>query len=130
MARDAANSRDSPAEPRTEALPPAPIITDTARMNYYVLFYEAGPDMVERRAPYRAEHLALAQAAADAGELILGGAFDQPADASMLVFRGPNPEVAERFAAADPYVRHGVISQWRVRPWTVVIGQAYTPAST
>ena len=27
---------------------------------------------------------------------------------------------AERFAAEDPYVREGVVTRWRVEPWTVV----------
>ena len=35
-----------------------------------------------------------------------------------------SPDVAKAFAAADPYVRHGVVKQWRVRPWTTVIGTA------
>jgi uncharacterized protein YciI len=29
---------------------------------------------------------------------------------------------AEAFAAADPYVRNGLVTSWRVRPWTVVVG--------
>jgi hypothetical protein len=31
--------------------------------------------------------------------------------------------VVERFAAADPYVVHGLVTAWSVRPWDVVIGQ-------
>ena len=30
--------------------------------------------------------------------------------------------VAESFAAADPYVVNGVVSKWRVREWTTVVG--------
>jgi uncharacterized protein YciI len=89
---------------------------------YYALFYETVDGYVERRAPLRDEHLALARAAHARGELVMGGAFADPADAALLVFQGDGPEVAERFAKADPYVRNGLIRKWRVRPWTVVIG--------
>ncbi len=30
--------------------------------------------------------------------------------------------MAEEFAAADPYVRDGLVTSWRVRAWTVVVG--------
>ena len=93
-------------------------------MNYFALLYDVVPDYVERRAAYRAAHLALAREAASRGELVLGGAFAEPADGALLVFRGADRSVAESFAAADPYVRNGVVTHWRVRPWTVVVGAA------
>ena len=49
--------------------------------------------LLERRGTHRAEHLALAQEA-----------------------------VAERFVAADPYVKNGLVKSWRVREWTTVVG--------
>lgn len=91
-------------------------------MRYFILFYDVVPDYLERRAPLRAEHLALARAAQERGELRLGGAYADPADGAALVFRGPDRSVAERFAAADPYVEHGLVERWHVREWNVVIG--------
>ena len=89
---------------------------------YYILFYKTVENYVERRAPYRAEHLSYAQAAHRRGELILAGALDEPADDAVLVFRGESHEVAEAFARGDTYVRNGLVKAWKVRPWTVVIG--------
>jgi uncharacterized protein YciI len=89
---------------------------------HYLLFYEAGPDYIERRAPHRAAHLKLAQAAVERGELVLGGALAEPADASVLLFKADSPAAAEAFARADPYVTAGVVKTWRVRPWTTVVG--------
>jgi uncharacterized protein YciI len=44
------------------------------------------------------------------------------------LFKGDSPAVAERFAAADPYVKNGLVKSWRVRPWTTVVGaDATTP---
>jgi uncharacterized protein YciI len=89
---------------------------------YYILFYETVENYVERRAPFREEHLAWALAAHERGELVMAGALAEPADGAVLVFRGESPAVAEDFAKGDPYVRNDLIAEWRVRPWTVVIG--------
>jgi uncharacterized protein YciI len=89
---------------------------------HYLLFYDVVPDYAERRAPLRAEHLALARAAHARGELLLGGALADPTDGAVLLFRGDSPAAAEAFAAADPYVRHGLVTRWRVRAWATVVG--------
>jgi hypothetical protein len=91
---------------------------------YWVLLYDVVDDYVERRTPLRAEHLGLAQAAHDRGELVLAGALDDPPDGAILVFRADDPSAAERFAGADPYVREGLVTNWQVRRWNVVIGGA------
>jgi uncharacterized protein YciI len=89
---------------------------------YYALFYETVDNYVERRAPYREQHLAHATAAHERGELVLAGAFGEPPDGALLVFAGDSPAVAEEFARNDPYVQNGCITKWTVRPWVVVIG--------
>ena len=95
---------------------------------HYLLFYDVVPDYVERRAAFRDEHLALAWEAHTRGELVLGGALDDPVDGAVLLFKGNSPEVAERFAKADPYVTSGAVERWYVREWTTVAGEdAATP---
>jgi uncharacterized protein YciI len=95
---------------------------------HFLLLYDVAPDYPTRRGEYRAEHLALGWAAHARGELVLGGALADPVDGAVLLFRGDSPAVAESFAAADPYVRNGLVTRWRVRPWTTVIGDlAATP---
>ncbi|MBR8133146.1 YciI-like protein [Burkholderia ambifaria] len=90
---------------------------------HYQLIYELVDDYLSRREQYRAEHLALAKAATERGELMLAGALQDPADQAVLVFEGDSPEVAESFARADPYVQNGLVKSWRVRPWRVVVGK-------
>jgi uncharacterized protein len=95
---------------------------------HFILFYEYGPDYLERRTALRAEHLAAAWTAVDRGELVLGGALADPPDGGVLVFKGDSPEVAEGFARKDPYVRNGLVKRWFVRKWTTVVGlDASTP---
>lgn len=89
---------------------------------HYLLFYDLNPDYLELRAAYRDEHLALAWAAHERGELILGGSLAEPVDVAVLLFRGDSPDVAREFALSDPYVQHGLVTAWRVRPWTTVVG--------
>ena len=89
---------------------------------HYLLFYDVVDDYVERRAPHRAAHITLARAAAARGELILGGGLANPVDGSVLLFKGDSPAVAEAFAKVDPYVTSGIVTKWRVREWTTVVG--------
>jgi len=89
---------------------------------HYLLIYETAPDYLERRGSYRNEHLRLAWDAHGRGELVLAGAFADPADGAVLLFKGDSPAAAERFAAADPYVKNGLITGWKVRKWTTVVG--------
>ena len=97
---------------------------------HYLLIYDVTPDYVTRRATYRVEHLGLAWQAVERGELLLGGALADPADGAadgaVLLFRGDSPAVAEAFAAADPYVRNGLVTRWRVRLWQTVVGEGAT----
>ena len=91
-------------------------------MPCYTLIYELADDYLPRRAAFREEHLRLAAEAHARGELLMGGAFAEPADRALLIFRGADSGVAEAFVRNDPYVRNGLIKRWEVRPWTVVIG--------
>jgi len=98
---------------------------------HYLLFYDVVPNYAERRAPLRIEHLELAEQSVTRGELILAGALADPIDGAVFLFEGSSPRVAEAFAEADPYVRNGLVTQWRVRTWPTVVGQgAVTPLSS
>ena len=91
-------------------------------MNYYALFYEVVDDFVARRAPFRQEHLRLANEARERGEIVLAGALAEPADRALIVFHAAEKSKAEAFARKDPYVVNGLVKKWEVRPWNVVVG--------
>ena len=91
-------------------------------MNYYALFYHYVDDYMTRRTQFREEHLKLATASNKRGEMILAGAFSDPPDKGLLIFRVPDRFVIEDFIKEDPYVKNGVVTKWEIRPWTVVIG--------
>jgi uncharacterized protein len=91
-------------------------------MTYFALEYDAVDDFINRRTPYRAEHLQRVRDAHARGEMPLAGAVGDPPDGALLIFRAAAPSVAEDFAQHDPYVTNGLITRWRVRPWHVVVG--------
>jgi uncharacterized protein len=89
---------------------------------YFALFYDVVDDYVSRRAAFREDHLRLLREAHARGEVVMAGAFAEPPDRALLVFRAENRSVPESFARHDPYVINGLVKRWEVRPWTVVIG--------
>jgi uncharacterized protein YciI len=89
--------------------------------DFYVLEYDVVDDFVNRRAPFREEHLRLVRDAHAAGEIVMAGACGDPPAGALVVFRASAAEVPERFARRDPYVANGLVRQWRVKPWHVVV---------
>jgi uncharacterized protein YciI len=89
---------------------------------HYLLFYDYVEGILERRAPHRDAHLALARDAHARGDLVMAGAYAEPVDGAVFVFRGEGPEVAEAFVKQDPYVANDLVKSWRIRPWTVAVG--------
>ena len=89
---------------------------------HYLLMYDVVDDYVTARVPFRKMHLLHALAAYQRGEMLLGGALANPADGAVLVFQGDSPKAAEDFAKSDPYVLNGLVTSWRVREWTTVVG--------
>ena len=92
-------------------------------MAHFLLFYEYAADVLERRPQFRSAHLQYAWAAAERGELLVGGALADPVDGAVLLFDGEDRKVAEDFARADPYVEAGLVVCWHVREWTTVVGE-------
>ncbi|SFV32271.1 YciI-like protein [Thermoflavifilum thermophilum] len=89
---------------------------------YYVLFYELVNDYMERRKPLREAHLQLIRDLHAQGYAIMAGALDNPPDRALLVFRTDDVSVIEQFVKQDPYVQHGLVTHWEIRPWHVVVG--------
>lgn len=89
---------------------------------HYLLIYNLSPDYLEKREEHRDDHLRLAWESQKSGELVLGGALQDPSDQAYLLFKSDSPKVAEEFAKKDPYVKNGIVKSWTVRPWMTVVG--------
>jgi uncharacterized protein YciI len=83
-----------------------------------ILFYEYVGDILERRGPHREDHLSAIRAAKEDGLILLAGPLGDPPHGAAIVFA--DRAQAEAFATADPYVTNGLVTSWRVEPWTLV----------
>jgi uncharacterized protein YciI len=89
---------------------------------HFLLLYEYVSDVLDKRPQFRGAHLKHARAAVERGDLKLAGAFANPVDGAALFFSASSKEVVEAFARTDPYVTGGLVTRWRVREWTTVVG--------
>uniref|UniRef100_A0A7S0WYM2 YCII-related domain-containing protein n=1 Tax=Chlamydomonas leiostraca TaxID=1034604 RepID=A0A7S0WYM2_9CHLO len=88
---------------------------------YHILSYSYVKDILEKRGPYREAHLAAAQAKADQGLMVMAGAVGSPPEGATFIFRNQSQQDIEAFVQADPYVKNGLVTSWKVSPYTVVV---------
>jgi len=88
---------------------------------HHVLFYDYVEDVLERREPYRGDHLELLQQWKDDGRLVSAGPLGKPPSGAMFVFLVDDAAVVDEYVAADPYVDGGIVTAHRLVPWTVVV---------
>ncbi len=86
-----------------------------------LLLYDYVPDIVERRIPHREAHLALVRRWHEAGRLVMAGALGDPPQGAAFAFSVAEAEEIVAFCAEDPYVVHGLVTDRRVQPWSVVV---------
>jgi uncharacterized protein YciI len=87
---------------------------------HHILFYEYVKDMIDRRGPYREEHLARIARERERGHVVMAGALGDPPHGAAIVFQDAEPGAIESFARHDPYVRAGLVTNRRIDPWNVV----------
>jgi uncharacterized protein YciI len=87
---------------------------------YHILQYDYVPDILEKRDPYRAEHLDGAKNMAAQNKLVMAGAIADPVDGALFIFKGVSKEDIEAFVQKDPYVIHGLVPKYSIRPYMVV----------
>ena len=85
----------------------------------YILRYDYASDVLERRGPYREQHLALAKRSC-----ISGGptaSTKNPSIPTGALFIFPDSLSAMSFADNDPYVSAGIVTAFSIEEWTVAI---------
>ena len=88
---------------------------------HLLLEYSLVDDYLERRTPLRDDHLALARAAHERGELLLAGALPDPYDRASWCGRRPASS-SSASPSPTPTSSTGWSRGWTVRDWNVVIG--------
>ena len=90
----------------------------------FVLEYAYVADILEKRGPYRPQHLKLAEDHLKDGSIIYGGPFTPPTGA-MFIFSVDGRESVEAFIAEDPYVTNGLVTTYTIKEWNVLIGSIW-----
>lgn len=88
---------------------------------YFVLQYSYVPDILEKRTPFRSEHLERALALKADGKVMIAGAYANPTDGALFIFTTPDKSVVENFVANDPYVKNGLVTAHAIREWLVAV---------
>ncbi|KAJ0411815.1 hypothetical protein ATCC90586_002968 [Pythium insidiosum] len=94
--------------------------TASSDKKYYILRYEYVPDILEKRGPFRAQHLENALALKAEGKIVMGGALAEPAEA-IIVFHTSEKSEIEEFVKKDPYVQNKLVTAHSIREWMVAI---------
>ena len=91
-------------------------------MSYNLLLYDYVDDILTLRQPHREAHLAAIRREHTSGHVLLAGAFGDPPTGAAFVFTDVDADHVRGFAESDPYVRAGLVRNWRIEPYHVVAG--------
>ena len=89
---------------------------------YHLLTLDYVEDILEKRDPYRADHIAGAKAAEADGKVVLAGALQNPTYAGVFVFKDCDEAFVDAFVKADAYYKAGLVTGYTIRPWMIVVG--------
>lgn len=79
-------------------------------------------DVLERRGPVRPAHLAYLESLHRDGKLLMAGAWTDPVDGALFVYRGESIEQVRSWMADDPYQHAGLFDAVDLREWNIVVG--------
>lgn len=88
---------------------------------FYLLQYKYAPEILEKRGPFRAEHLQLARDLKAEGKLVMAGALMDPVDSAVFVFSTNDKSVIEDFVKNDPYVKNDLVTGHSIREYAVAV---------
>ena len=92
------------------------------QLKTFVLQYHYVDNMLQKRDPFRAGHLAHADHHIEQGYLMAGGGFLPDIKRGMLLFRCDNREIVENFAKNDPFVKGGLVTNFEIHDWGILVG--------
>lgn len=94
---------------------------------YYVAFFVISgmsiEDVQASASEALAAHLSRSQELRRHGKLLMAGAFLHNAPGEPLTTMGifPSREAAEEYAAGDPFVLNGMVTDWYIREWANIL---------
>ena len=55
------------------------------------------------------------------GKIVMAGAFAEPVDGGLFIFKNVTKEEIDDYIKGDPYYKNGLITDYKVKAWTVVV---------
>jgi uncharacterized protein YciI len=96
--------------------------TGALQPKLHILQYDYVCDALEKRKPHRQAHLAFIAKQVQNGNVVLGGAVDNPPTGGLIIFRNLSSNDIEQLAQQDPYVTNGIVTKYTVKPYMAVVG--------
>jgi uncharacterized protein YciI len=88
----------------------------------FILQYKYVENMVEKRKSCRELHLKFAQDYLEKGLIVSAGAFIPDLEGALFIFKSTKSEI-ENFVQSDPYFINGLVPDYSIKEWNVVIGK-------
>ncbi|GAB2188563.1 hypothetical protein MAH1_01690 [Sessilibacter sp. MAH1] len=98
----------------------APVINPKI-VTLQLLKYSFCEDFVNKRMPFRDQHLLHIGTACKNGVAKAGGASGDPITDGLIIFAGSKDDV-QNFVDNDPYYLNGLVTQYSIEDWYVVSG--------
>jgi len=97
------------------------------KKKHFILFYDYVPNMGERRTPIRPAHFEYAKQWVAQGKLQFGGAFTADLSGAIITFECDSIQEVEEFYKNDPYYKSGLITDVKIKEWSIVVGSLLGP---
>ena len=107
----------------TQIAPRAFTTTTGLGATQFFLKYDYIPEVLEKRGPYREDHIRLAKKFIEEGTCLAGGpsgpvGMEVPTGAYFIF---TTAEAAKKYAEGDPYVTNGIVTEYSIIEWNVVV---------
>ena len=88
---------------------------------HFAVIYTYGS--AEEQARHRPEHRTYLATLVEQGSLLASGPFTDDGDpGALLIFSAKDSQSVATLIEQDPMRRHGVVLDYRIRPWNPVLG--------
>jgi len=90
-------------------------------VKHYMLYYQLVPDILEKRSPYKDEHMKILHELSARGLVFVGGEMVEGFPA-VFMFSGNDDSVLQEWLRRDPYLINGLVKEYRYNEIILVAG--------
>jgi uncharacterized protein len=94
---------------------------------YYMLYYKLVPDILEKRMPFKDEHMRILKELSSKG-LVFVGAEVKEGFPAVFMFEGKNDEILHEWLRRDPYINNGLVMEHHFNQILLVAGRIMNQA--